>query len=109
MTDEVRPTEMTQQLTAFRNRKTDRGWLCWIAVRAADMWDWVDKRDIDKHIITGWTLYMSSRVTFWAMAFAEAHPTMPGLEIAAIVGAVTGIVALMAGAVIKFHFTARTD
>jgi len=111
MSDEIRSTEMTQELHAFRRRGADRGWLCWVALRMADMWDWVDKRDIDKHAITGFGLYLAAKATFWGMDFANLAiaAKVPGLEIAAIIASVTAIVSMMAGVIVKFHFNARTE
>jgi hypothetical protein len=71
-------------------------------------WDWVDDRDIDKQIISIVILYGTWELTQWAMRFSE-HGDRPGLEIAAIIGAVTGPYALLQGAAIKFYFDARKD
>lgn len=58
--------------------------------RLGKFWDWIDKRDIDKHTLSVGIFYGTVNLTGWAMAFANAHPDKAGLEIAAIIAAVTG-------------------
>jgi hypothetical protein len=71
-------------------------------------WDWIDKRDIDKHLLSMGIFYGTVKLTEWAMAFAQAHPDKPGLELAAIIGAVTGPYMALQAAAVKFYFDART-
>lgn len=70
-------------------------------------WDWIDQRDIDKHAICWSTFYGLVKLTEWAMAYA-AHSPRPGLEVAAILGAVTAPYMVLMGAVVKYYFDART-
>ncbi len=70
-------------------------------------WDWVDDRDIDKGFISLVILYGTWEITRWAMAYAE-HGQRPGLEVAAIIAAVTAPYAALQMAAIKFYFEART-
>lgn len=70
-------------------------------------WEWFDKRDIDKHIVSVIVLYGTKVLTSWAMVFAAANPEKPGLEIAAIIGAVTGPYMVLQAACIKFYFESR--
>lgn len=72
-------------------------------------WDFIDKRDIDKHTVAIVVLYGTKVLTDWAMHFAGQHADKSGLEIAAIIGAVTGPYMVLQGACIKFYFNARTD
>lgn len=72
------------------------------------IWDWVDKRDIDKHLVSVCIMYGTIRVTEWAMAFTSLHPDKPGLETAAIIAAVTAPYMALQAAAIKFYFDART-
>lgn len=88
-------------------RKDDAGWLCWVALRAGQFWDWVDRRQADAYAVSAVILYGTIRITEWAMAFVDKHPEKAGLEVAAIVGALMGPWSLLQGAAIKFLFDAR--
>ncbi|WP_294768641.1 hypothetical protein [uncultured Rhodoferax sp.] len=72
------------------------------------IWDWIDKRDIDKHVVSIVILYGTKIMTSWAMAFAVAHADKPGIEIAAIIAAVTGPYMALQAAAIKFYFDSRS-
>ena len=100
---------MTQELQAFRRRGADRGWLCWVALRLADLWDWFDKRDIDKHLMAWATFSATCYVGYWGTEFVWAHPDKPGLEVAAIVGALLLPWTPMQAKVIQWYFEARTE
>ena len=71
------------------------------------VWDWIDKRDIDKHLLSMAVFYGTAKQVTWAMAFAAASPR-PGLEVAAIIAAVTGPYAALQAAALKFYFESRT-
>ena len=94
-------------MTDDLRRTTDKGWLCWVALRASDAWDWIDKRDIDKHAVTMIVLVGTAIITGWAMEFAW-YSSRPGLEIAAIIGAVATPYAAVQAVAIKWYFEART-
>lgn len=87
-------------------RANDRGWLCWIASRCSEAWDFIDRRQIDAYAVSLVILYGTVDIMRWAMHFAEVG-NRPGLEIAAIVGAITGPYSILQGAAIKFLFDAR--
>lgn len=87
-------------------RASDKGWLCWVALRAAQFWDFIDKRDIDKHAISMAILYGTVKITTWAMHFAE-DGNRPGIEVAAIIGAVAAPYMALQAAAIKWYFDAR--
>lgn len=89
------------------HRRTDDGWLCWTAARASEGWEWIDKRQIDRHVVAGVTLWGTVRITEWAMAFTSAHPEKPGLEVAAIIAALLVPWSALQTAAIKFYFDAR--
>jgi hypothetical protein len=69
-------------------------------------WDWVDERDIDKGVISLVILYGTWELTRWAMDYAM-NGQRPGLEIAAIIAAVTTPYMALQGAAIKFYFESR--
>ncbi len=91
----------------MNRRATDRGPLCWLAMRASQAWDFVDKRDIDKHAVSVAVMFGTIKITSWAMAFADVATGKPGLEVAAILGAVLAPWMALQGAAIKWYFEAR--
>lgn len=91
-----------------RNRATDGGWLCVVALRAAQFWDFVDRRQMDVYVIAVAILVGTIQITSWAMSFAS-HADRPGLEVAAIIAAIMGPWAALQGAAIKFIFDARAN
>ena len=101
-------SEITQELDQHR-RQADKGWLCWVALRFADAWDWVDDRDIDKHLMAWATFSATVYMLFWCMEYAWAHPEKPGLEIGLIIAALLTPWTPVQGAVIKWYFASRTE
>lgn len=83
-------------------RHTD-SWFGWLT----RIWDWIDSRQIDKHAISIGIFYGTVKVTEWAMSYAQIFETKPGVEVAAIIGAVLGPYSLLQAAAIKFYFEAR--
>lgn len=69
-------------------------------------WDWIDKRQIDAWVITGFSFWISAEITFWAMGFANQHPDA---NLTLTVGVISLPWAALQGAVIKFHLDARTE
>jgi len=93
-----------------RNKRAqDRGWLCWVAARAADFWDFIDRRDIDKHVVSMAIMLGTYSLTRWAMDYASLAFTTSksGVEIAAIIGAVTAPYMALQAAALAFYFKAR--
>jgi len=90
----------TAKLTDNR-RKTD-GWFGWLT----RVWDWVDNRDIDKHLVSIATFYGTVRITEWSIHFASTS-TRPGLEVAAIIAAVCAPYMALQAAAIKWYFESR--
>lgn len=90
-----------------QRRSEDRGPLCWIAARASQAWDWIDKRNIDKHLVSLAILYGTVKITSWAMHFAETHDESSGIEAAAIIAAVGAPYMALQAAAIAFYFRAR--
>jgi len=89
-------------------RSSDGGVLCWVALRIADFWDWIDNRDIDKHVVSVFIMYGTYYITNWAMGYAEKGDR-PGLEVAAIIAAVFGPYMALQAAAIAWYFRARTE
>jgi hypothetical protein len=82
-----------------RRRSEDAGWI-------TRFYDWVDDRQIDKHLVSVVILFGTVIVTKWAMHFAE-EGNRPGLEVAAIIAAVTGPYCALQAAAISFYFRSR--
>jgi hypothetical protein len=101
MTD---PQPLTEQP---HNRATDGGWLCWIALRMSELWNFIDARDLDKHAVSVVILLGTMKVTEWAMAFAGAHPDKSGVEVAAIIASVLVPYNALQAAAIAWYFKAR--
>lgn len=74
------------------------------------LWDFIDARDIDKHVVSLVILWGTWSITRWAMGFAAAMAAMKvsGLEIAAIIGAVIGPYSMLQGYALKVYFGARS-
>ncbi len=87
-------------MTDDLRREEDRGWL-------ARFWEFVDKRQIDVHLMAWAVFSLGSYVSFWAMEFVWAHPDKPGLEVAAIVGAIMLPITPMVAKVVDWYFKAR--
>lgn len=90
-----------------RQRLTDQGVLCRIALRASQLWDFIDARQIDKHAVSIVILFGTVQVTMWAMSFANAHHDKSGIEIAAIIASVLVPYNALQAAAISFYFRAR--
>jgi len=91
-----------------RQRATDKGFLCRVALRASQLWDFVDARDIDKHLISIVILIGTAKVTGWAFRFAEAHMDKSGAELALVIASVTAPYMALQAAALGFYFKART-
>lgn len=70
-------------------------------------WDWIDKRDVDKHTVVLIVLYGTKILTDWAMLYAATHAEKSGLEVAAVIAAVTTPYMALQTACIKFYFDSR--
>ena len=74
----------------------------------SQLWEWIDERDIDKHLLSIVILLGTFKVTSWAMGFAEMVRSQSGIEVAAIIAAVTAPYMALQAAAIAFYFKART-
>lgn len=72
-------------------------------------WDFVDKRQIDKHALSVGIFLGTVKVTEWAMTFANLHPEKSGIETAAIIAAVTAPYMALQAAAVHFYFDSRRD
>jgi hypothetical protein len=69
---------------------------------------WVDRRHLIsvRSAVVAITVWMTWEVTKWAFAFAYASK-LPGLETAAVIGAVTGPFSILQAAIFKFYMAAK--
>lgn len=91
-----------------RTRADDRGFLCVVALRAGQFWDFMDRRQIDAYIVSLGVFYGTVLITGWAMNYAEAHSNKSGLEVAAVMAAILAPYMALQAAAIKFYFDARS-
>lgn len=89
-------------------RARDRGLLCLVALRFSQLWDFVDNRNIDKHIVAFLVVIQTYRITGWAFEFARQVESQPGLEIAAIITAILAPWTALVLAVAKWYFERLT-
>jgi uncharacterized membrane protein len=60
-----------------------------MAATAGQLWDWFEKRNIDKHIGAIAIFGITVMITNWAMGYANAHPEKSGVDIGAIIASLT--------------------
>jgi hypothetical protein len=94
---------------AERTRAEDVGFLCVVAQRFSQAWDFIDKRDIDKHVTAWLSFYITWFLINWILNFVWVYPDKPGLEVAAIVAAVLMPWTPVQAAVVKWYFESRTE
>lgn len=82
-----------------RRRSEDSGWV-------TRFYDWIDQRQVDKHFVSLAILFGTIRITEWAMSYASGS-ARPGLEIAAIIAAVTAPYMALQAAAVGFYFNYR--
>lgn len=93
----------------WKKRASDRGVLCWVALRMSQAWDFVDKRDIDKHVMAWMTFGLTFYLVDWTLDYIYAHPEKSGADLGFIVAAYMVPLNLMQAAVIKWYFDARSN
>lgn len=74
---------------------------------ASLFWDFVDSRDIDKHVMA-WAIFaITVHLMIWSAHFAQTS-LRPGAEIAEILGAIWAPWNLVQAGVVAWYFRART-
>lgn len=69
-------------------------------------WDWLDNRGVIRRVILGVAMWMTWEVTHWAMAFA-AVSARPGIDLAAVIAAVSAPATALSGYVFKAYLDSR--
>lgn len=98
---------MADEMQTFNRRATDRGFLCQLAFRASQFWDWIDKRAIHQHVSSIVIMFGTVILSQWAMGYASSS-SRPGLEVAAIIAAVTAPYMALQAAALAFYFKPRS-
>lgn len=70
-------------------------------------WDFIDKRQIDKHLTACAVFSVTIKLLFWSVHFASTS-TRPGADIAEIIGAIWAPWNIVQAAVIGWYFNARS-
>lgn len=91
----------------WTKRVGDNGWLCRSALRAGQFWDFIDKRDIDKHAMSWAVFAVTCYIVFWILEFIWDHPARSGIDIGAVIAALMVPWSPVLAAVIKWYFDAR--
>lgn len=73
---------------------------------AKRFWDWVDERGIVRRVVLAVAIAMTWEVTHWAMTYVGAS-TRPGIDLAAIIAAVTAPASMFGGYVFKSYIESR--
>ena len=89
-----------------QRRAEDRGaiarFISGICRGVAGFLDFIDKRQIIRRAAFLWVLWLTGEVAFWTMKFAW-ESSRPGMEVAAIIGAVWLPLGALQGAIFKFY------
>lgn len=80
--------------------------LCKVAEYAGLFWDFIDKRDIDKHAMVWFITGISAYMVFWIFEFIWENPKS-GVDIGVIVAAIMVPWTPVQAAAIKWYFDAR--
>jgi hypothetical protein len=70
------------------------------------IWDFVDKRQIIRRGAFLWMLWITAKVVFWTLDFAQVS-ARPGIEVAAIIAAIWAPLATLQGALVRFYDDAQ--
>jgi len=70
-------------------------------------WNWIDDRQVDKHVASAIIMLGTVKVLSWAMVFAHDNPTRPGMDVAAIIAAVEAPYMALQSFALNFYFSSR--
>ena len=70
--------------------------------------DFIDNRQVVRRVVLIVAIHMTYAVTYWSMGFAETS-TRTGLDLAALIAAVTAPVTAFAGFVFKLYLDAKGE
>lgn len=72
------------------------------------VWNWINTHSIIRRIVLFITLWMTWEAFVWAKEYAE-FSELPGIEMAAVMGAVTAPITLLQGFVFKVYAEGRKE
>jgi hypothetical protein len=72
-------------------------------------WDWIDKRAIIRRVVLFVTLWMTWRAFAWAADFASSLPDKSGVDMAAIIAAVTAPITYLQASVFSTYAAGRQE
>lgn len=108
--------------TIPHRRAADRGLVARSVIFGSSVWDFIDNRDIDKHLVAVsiivFFLWAAVDITRWGYGFAEswleavkAGKAISGTEVAAVIAAIGGpwglVTAAVLATVVNFYFKVR--
>jgi hypothetical protein len=70
-------------------------------------WDWIDERAIIRRVVLFVTLWMTWRSFTWAAEFANSMPDKSGMDMAAIIAAVTAPITYLQASVFNTYSAGR--
>jgi hypothetical protein len=81
--------------------------MCTLALRGSQLFDWFDKRDIDKHLVMAIIMAGTVKITWWAAQYVDANPADAGTDVGLKVAAVMIPWSIIATPAIKWYFDSR--
>ena len=75
---------------------------------AERFWNWIDTRQVVRRCILAIAIFQTWEVTQWAMNFAMTTQRT-GLDVAAMIGAVTGPITVFTGYVFRAYIDAKGE
>ena len=105
----MKPKQNDSKPEPPRRRRTDSA-LGQVIDYCVSAWDFIDRRDIDKHAVSLAVLWGTWTLTVWAMEYSATFftTTKSGIEVAAVIAAVTAPYLALQAAAIKWYFESRS-
>lgn len=75
---------------------------------ATALWDWIDSRRVVRRVVLFITLWMTWQAFTWAGVFAMTTDK-PGIDVAAIIAAVTAPISILQGYVFQVYAKGRDE
>jgi hypothetical protein len=100
---------MTDPQPFQARRAEDKGFWCIVAHRMSEAWDFIDNRDIEKYVLIVWVFAFTTLLSYHLILFADRHMDKSGIELAAVIGAITLPWSWVAKAAVEWFFKARMD
>lgn len=69
--------------------------------------DWIERKQLIRRLVLLWSICLTTAVVLWGLDFA-AESTRPGMEVAAIIGAVFMPISLLQNWALGMYNSART-